>query len=383
MNSSRKKEFVKKLLIPLFYILRIFPINNKKVMFISYGGRGYGCNCKYIAESLFKDKDIKIIWSVLEKKDNIPNNIKQIKYLSFRWMYELITSKVWINNCRMPSFVRKRNKQFYIQVWHGALMLKKIEYDAPLPISYTRAMENDNNMIDVMISNSTFNTEKFRSAFHYNGKVLEIGVPREEMLIKNKDEYTEKVKHFYDINDEKILLYAPTFRDDFSDNPYDIDFIRLKETIEKATKSKWKIFVRLHPNIKDRKDLIPQLNLVENASNYPDMQELIAACDVLITDYSSTMLESLLINKKVVLYANDIEKYSKERGYYFRFEELPFPLAQNNDELNRIFENKYDMRKYSSFYNNLGIVKDYNPIEKIHQIIIDKCIEKKGRGNNE
>ena len=69
------------------------------------------------------------------------------------------------------------------------------------------------------------------------------------------------------------------------------------------------------------------------ATDYPDMQELLATADVLITDYSSCMGDMCLMNKPVFLYTPDLADYIGERGFYWDIFSLPFPVAKNEKEL--------------------------------------------------
>ena len=94
------------------------------------------------------------------------------------------------------------------------------------------------------------------------------------------------------------------------------------------------------------------LNIDENiidATKYSDVQELICASDLLITDYSSIMFEAMIADKPVIVYANDINDYKEERGYYYSFDELPFPLTTNNDELMKDINNN-DLEKIKEKY---------------------------------
>ena len=295
----------------VLYIFRIFPIKKNKVCFINFSGKGYGDNPKYITEEILKEnEDIEIVWFVknIEKvKKEFPSRIRLVKIFSLRYLYELATAKVWVNNSRFDQFVIKRKGQYYIQTWHGGLALKKIEYDASDKMSeyYHKVMKNDNNLMDVMISNSKFCTEVYRRAFRFKGDIKEYGTPRNDFLLQKHDDTITKIRNFFDIKeDNKILLYAPTFRDKYLKNPYDIDFERVKKELEDKTKQKWKIIVKLHPRIENPEDLIKFNDDIINATKYPDVQELIYSCDLLITDYSSTMFESLIAKKSVILYEN-------------------------------------------------------------------------------
>jgi CDP-glycerol glycerophosphotransferase len=70
-----------------------------------------------------------------------------------------------------------------------------------------------------------------------------------------------------------------------------------------------------------------------NATNYPDMQELLYAADVLITDYSSSMWDFSLTHKPGFLYAPDLPAYKNDRNFYTPIEEWPFLLAETNETL--------------------------------------------------
>lgn len=366
----------------LFYIFRIFKIDEKKIICNNFDGKGYGDSPKYIVEELLKNNhDFKIVWVVKSMKLDMPSNIKQIKIYSIKWIYELATSKFWINNGRFPYYVRKRKKQYYIQTWHGGLALKKIEYDAEENITdtYKKMMINDNRMIDLMISNSDFCTKMYRTAFKYNGEIIQIGTPRNDVLINERDNIREKIRKKLNIkNNEKILLYAPTFREDYSNKPYDINFDILKECLEEKTNYEWKIFIKLHPKIKEPKKYIKIDKDLKNVSDYSDMQELICACDLLITDYSSTMFEALIADKPVILYMKDIEKYANERGYYFQFDKLPFKISRNNKELLSIINNNsFDALKkeYENFCTNVGLNESGNASNCIVKIITNSIDE--------
>lgn len=343
-----------------FYIFRIFPIKNNKIVFISYHGKGYGDGGKYIVEQL-KNKNVEIYWAVNDLKTNMPSQIKKIKMNSISYFYHLSTSKVWVNNARFPQYVRKRKQQYYIQIWHGCMPLKMIEFDAydKMTNYYKKWMVNDTKMTNLMVSNSDFCSEMYRRAFRYNGEILNFGTPRNDILLRDNNSIIKKVKKYYNIKEnEKILIYAPTFRLDYANDPYDLDLVSLKEILEKTTNTKWKVLVRLHPIIKTDDVHIPNMSSLIDATNYPDMQELIIACNILITDYSSTMFEAMLAGKEVLLYTKDLENYNNERGTYFDINDLPFINATNNIEMiNKIKKIKsyHFSMEYKKFMKKIGL----------------------------
>ena len=103
--------------------------------------------------------------------------------------------------------------------------------------------------------------------------------------------------------------------------------------------------VKLH--FKDRKGLklITDSKNIINATNYSDIQDLIAVSDIALTDYSSWICDWVLTKKPGFLFASDLKKYISERGFYYPLEETPFPIAETNDQLIDNILN-FDIDKY-------------------------------------
>lgn len=361
------------------YYLWILPIKKNKIVFCNYYGGGYGDNGKYIVKKLIEENlDCDIVWLVNEKlinKSVFPKNVRVVKYGSFKSLYELATAKLWIDNSRKSFYPPKRKNQYYIQTWHGGISLKQIEKDAENKLSrdYVNNAIKDSKMANLFISNSDFCTKMYKSAFWYDGDILECGSPRCDILINKDKKIKDKIVKDFEINkNSRILLYAPTFRNDENTDIYNIDFNKLIEVLEKKFGGVWNILVRLHPNIADKVDFMEYSKKIKNATKYDDMYELLAASDILITDYSSTMFEFSLVNKPVILYAPDLESYIEERNFYFDIINLPYPLSRNNGELFNIIE-KFEFNKYvknlEDFMLKLGIKERGEAAAQVVKII--------------
>lgn len=359
------KKIIYYLIIILQRMLTIFPVDQHKVFAINYWGKGYGDNCKYVVEALHDiDANYHIVWPLKNNadKDVFPPSIKTVKYYSLSFFYNLATSGTWLSNVRLPWFFRKRNNQYYIQLWHGNSVLKRVEKDAgeALDSGYIKSAKHDSIIADLMISNGAWWTDLIRNAFWYNGEILECGTPRLKAIYCDKAANRMKVKKYLGIDeDTNLILYAPTFRADFKDTYYTLDYQNIKKVFTEKYGGKWVVGVRLHPNLIERGVRARGENIYELTS-YPDMYELMAAADVIITDYSSIMFEAGFAGIKVILYAPDIEEYKKDRNFYFKFEELPFPLAETNSQIENIV-NQWDQIKYDlnnkAFQKRLGIVE--------------------------
>lgn len=350
-----------------FYFYHLFPIKKNKIVFSNYYGKGYGDNGKYICKEIIKNKyDYDLVW--LTNKDTIdkavfPKEVRPIKYKSLKGLYELATAGIWVDNCRKMFYPPKRSNQHYIQTWHGGIALKQIEKDVEnkLTEGYIISAKEDSKIADTFISNSEFCTNMYRNSFWYNGVIKEFGSPRCDILLKETQNINNKVKEYFGIDkSNRILIYAPTFRADGNLDVYDVDFNELINTLEKKFTGKWSILLRLHPNLSSKSDFIKYDKNIINASKYDDMYELLAASDILLTDYSSTMFEFAITYKPVFLYTKDIEDYKKDRNFYFNIFSLPFTVAENNSSLLKDIE-KFEMNDYKSkvkeFFIGVGMLE--------------------------
>jgi CDP-ribitol ribitolphosphotransferase len=73
---------------------------------------------------------------------------------------------------------------------------------------------------------------------------------------------------------------------------------------------------------------------------------------MLITDYSSIMIEFALLNKPIIFFTYDYDSYlTKERGFYFDFKSsVPGPVVYDSNQLINVIEkNEFDENKISEF----------------------------------
>lgn len=366
-----------KILSLLYLLMRIYPINKNKVVFCSSKGMRYGDNPMYISDELIRhSKDYEIIW-LLDKsvKVNLPAGVKRCDYNLISVIYELTTAKVWVDSNMKYSGFLKRKGQLYIQTWHGSYGLKKIAGDLgdKLRRIDRRNFKYNAEKADIMVSNSMRTTEIYRRAFWYKRKVLEYGSPRNDVFFRNLNVYKEKVYNYFGLANQHIVLYAPTFRNDYRTDDFKIDYRRLCQTLKQRFGEEWVVLIRLHPfNLVDAADFIEYTDTVLNASDYNVMQELLVVSDILITDYSSCMFDFATTKKPCFLYASDVARYKSERDNYYELDELPFPVAENNEQLERIIF-AFDPIKYEKeldmLFDRVGLNETGHASEKVADYI--------------
>lgn len=323
-------------------ICKTTPIRQNRVVFDSYYGRGYSDSPKAICEVLRQSgEDLDLIWLCRDEaaEKSLPAGVRAVPNRGLKKVKALASAKVWVDNSRKYENM-KREGQIYMQTWHG-FALKKLEKDveATLEPEYLRACKTDSAQCDVYVSGSGFMTKLYRESFWFKGAVLNTGTPRNDIFYRNHAELHAKVCKALGLpEDRKLALYAPTFRDDHSTEAYRLDAAMVRRKCEENFKGEWSVLIRLHSNVAAQsKDLFPyDGDRLVDATAYPDMQELLCAAGLLITDYSSSMFDYALTGKPIVQFATDIEAYRKDRDFYFPLDKLPFRLARSNEELETI-----------------------------------------------
>lgn len=363
-------------------IIRCFTrVHKGRMMCWAYTFKQYSCNPRYLTEYLLENNpEFEIFWVFKGNVDTsgVDKRIKCVRYKSLRYFLLVNTAEFFITNARTDPYRiywHKRKGQKYVMLWHGGVALKRIEKDAEsqLSYSYLKKAKIDSKVCDLMISGCRFQTSLLKEKFWYDGEILEKGIPRNDVFFDKArhPEMRERICRKYGISsDSRIVLYAPTFRRDKSIEPYRINWSRVVPELRKIYGTeKVSILLRLHPNLIGKADASSLVNdeSVIDVTRYHDMQELLCVSDLLITDYSSSMFDITMLKKPCMLYATDIEKYN--RGYYFDFAELPFPLARNEEELIgniRTFDSAaYEEAVESFFEKHIGLCEDGNASKAI------------------
>ena len=322
----------------------LLGVKKDKVMFISYGGKSYSDNPRSISEKLHEiSSDIKIVWGFLNPKTKeglVPSYVKKIDVSKkFTYYKEIATSGVFVSNCTM-QYVKKSKKQMFVQTWHGDRAFKKVLYDSEFVENNFSLAEQNEGFCDIAIAGSDYGESQYRTAFRYKGKVLKEGTPRNDRLVHPSKKNIDDIKNKLGIKkDVKILLYAPTLRRESVGKGQlvqDVNFAKTVELLETKYNCEWVCFVRAHSAVGGL--LGVELNdKIREVSFCEDMADLLLISDMLITDYSSCAGDFALLKKPIILYQSDRKEYEEyDRGFYFKMEDSPYYIAENQEELENI-----------------------------------------------
>lgn len=354
----------------------IFPVKKNRIVFDSSLGKSYAGNPRHIYECIMANGyDMKwdCIWFYENEKYNIPGMSRQVRYGRLRYLYYMATAKVWVFDSRQPEFLVRRRGTYYIQTWHGT-PLKKLALDMEDVFmvgesdidTYKELFAKNVNTWDYLISQNPFSSETFRRAFDFRKEMLEIGYPRNDILFReNTPDGVRRYRKELGLPlDKKIILYAPTFRDDeySEDDRYKFQPQISFDLLRKELEDEYIMIVKYHYLIMDAVDWSPYEGFVYHFDQSRDIVELFLVSDYLITDYSSVMFDFSILNRPMFFFAYDFYKYKNElRGFYFSYrEEMPGPISATTEELIRDIKN-YDPHKYEEKYRQFR--EKYNPID--------------------
>ncbi len=338
-KPQRKELYVARCLKFVQLCLFWLPVKKNRVMVYIHDRKGFTCNPKYIVKKLveqYGDK-LEIIWTTMhpdtchEIRDL---GVKVVKSNSLAQFKLYLKTKVFITNDSFPSWAMHRSGQKWINTWHAGMNYKHIGYDylAPQSPIAAKLFRIKNKQPDYYLSGSGFFTEDTSKSFRLNKKVfLKTGLPRNDVFFEDAAPINEKVRTYYGIDaDKHLAIFAPTFRRGMKSDTYGMDFDLVRKALEARFGGEWAILFRNHNFVKGKQKYAGAIDV----SAYHDMQELMVASDVLISDYSSCLYDFCITRKPAFVYATDLDNYmNNDRSFAYDFAKWPYPVATSNNEL--------------------------------------------------
>lgn len=377
MKDSIKNIYVSvmRVIVKPFFLL---PLKSNRIVLCSYSGQSFSCNPKYVYEKLkerfpgefcyvwgFKKPSD---WSDLSSEDTVV-----CRYRSLRWVFYRLTSKFYIANAIEGTELPKRRNQVKIQTWHGGGCYKRVIQAEGSRASKALKQREKRNIddTDVFISSSAFFSENvIKTDFSFHGVTLDIGMPRNDLLVTRGDEYNRirsLTRKRLGIDDYTVVLYAPTWRYDRAQSFSDVNMSEVKDAAKRRFGKECVILYRAHVHM----EYDNQMDM-RDVSSYPDMQELLAAADILLTDYSSSIWDFSLSGKPSFLFVPDLKTYEEERSFWKPIRTWGFPVCQTMSELVeaiRSYNAESDKEAILRHHRSLGSYESGEAAEKLAEYI--------------
>ncbi len=343
----------------------------------------YGSHARQITKALLKKRnDLDIVWIVNDMCIEAPGGVRLIYARNWKnYVYEMETSRIWIFDDIISPLIRKRENQIYIQVKHwSSITLKKFYLDDRSPVLTSEVeadIKFDGARMDYLFSGSEFDEKSFKSGFMFQGENVRVGSARSDILFDMR--IKEKVMDHFGLEpDAKICLYVPTYRLEevgtYQNISIVLDMNSVLNVLRQRWGGEWFLLVRLHPSLIFENNIIPDSKYIINARRYLESEELVAASDIMITDYSSIMFEAAYKKEPVFLFAPDRQSYiGRERDLLIDYNTLPFPVAESNEELQRNIID-FEIEKYkkgvTEFLEEYGVCEDGHASERAAEHIL-------------
>ena len=307
------------------------------VFFESFYGRNASCNPLAIDRVIARERpDILRYWSVADASVQVPEGGIPIIDGSAEWWRVRGSARLLVVNDWLRKRYKKRPHQTVLQTWHGT-MLKKLALSRSNVSLRTRlATLRESRRWDILLAQNEYSRGVFRRAYGYLKQVWEEGYPRDDVLSADPTRGGDSapVRARLGIpSGARVVLYAPTWRDDDPDHVDHLDVARFTAELGDG----YVTLIRGHS-----RTLLPGEDVhapgVIDVTGYPDISELFLVADVLVTDYSSVMFDFTVTGKPVFFFTPDLDHYRERlRGFYFDLLPVaPGPIVQGLHELVRL-----------------------------------------------
>ena len=319
------------------------PIQQKKILFVSFGGKKYDDSPQAIYEKMASSKeynDYDFVWALIDINTDIPGKHRVVKIDSFSYFIEALSSKFWIINVSAERGLNfKKKETICINTWHGT------------PIKKIGGEENDNSgkikprkadKFDLVCSQSKYDQEIFSRIFNLPlSDVIISDLPRNDALLKYSIESINHIKKSLGIpNYKKVILYMPTYREYTRDSANAVFFNPPMDLTkwQRELGEEYVLLFRAHYLVVKNME-VQENEFVKEVSAYPQLSDLYAISDIMISDYSSSFFDYSILDRPMMCFAYDLKEYEQHRGFYLNLSELPCELDYDEDSLIRHIQN--------------------------------------------
>ncbi len=306
------------------------------VYFESFYGRSATDSPRAIHEELVRrGTDRTLYWTVADYGVQLPEGATPLLWRSREWFEVLSRASYFFHNCGAPIPLRKHKRpgQTVVQTWHGT-PLKLLGNDRPVNrdrANYKKLQVGLSSDWDYLLAQNSYAAEIFRDAYFYDGPLLELGYPRNDPLATTSADEVARIRAGLGIApDQKVVLYAPTWRDG---EGHIVGYLDL-EWLTKQLGPDYVLLLRGHTNSLRPGARVFGTNIID-ATSHPLLNELLLAADIVITDYSSIMFDYTVTGKPIQFFVPDYDDYrDRRRGLYFDLAATaPGPVLYNKEDL--------------------------------------------------
>lgn len=175
---------------------------------------------------------------------------------------------------------------------------------------------------------------------------------------------------------KKIILYAPTFRGRVAkaESPDCLDIPAMK----RALGDEYVLLIKHHPFVK-QPPVVPEdcADFAMDVTKSLEIDQLLCASDVCISDYSSLIFEYSLFERPMIFFAYDLDDYFDWRGFYYNYDELtPGPVVKETEEIIdyiRHLDARFDQAQVHAFKEKFMSSCDGHATDRIMALVLNSA----------
>lgn len=312
------------------------------VFFESFYGRQVSCNPAAIDTALAQAAPhIQRFWSVAREDMAVPRGATPVVIGSPEWQSARANAHVIVTNDWLRKDFRPAPSQRVLQTWHGT-MLKRLALERSGVSLRTRlAVLRESRKWDALLSQNSHCSQHLQSSYGYRGPIWELGYPRDDELTRLRRSTAKKRLGI--AKDMRVLAYAPTWREQSAKLVDTLDVERFVKQLPDG----WVLLVRGHTRTHEYGTYAYEDPRLIDVSSWPNVNDVLAAADLFVTDYSSLMFDASVANIPMAFYVPDLDEYREtERGFTFDFErDAPGPLLKKPEQLIALLDRIPAMKK--------------------------------------
>ncbi|MCB1274283.1 MAG: CDP-glycerol glycerophosphotransferase family protein [Leucobacter sp.] len=341
------------------------------VFFESFYGRQAACNPLALDREIAgRAPELPRYWSVASESVAVPEGAIPVLVGGADWFAARRQARLLIVNDWLRFGFRRGRGQTVLQTWHGT-MLKHLALGRPRVRPRTRlAILRERRRWSLMLSQNPHSTAQFRSSYAFRGEVLELGYPRDDRLARSvaapgvtRDRAdaadaadaagaaagagtasriplaVETARRVLGVpRGAHVLAYAPTWREGAAPGVgagvVDALEVRALAAELNTGTDAWVVVARGHTRTHEFGGYGGDPRVID-ASAHPDVNDVILAADLLVTDYSSVMFDAAVARVPLAFFVPDLADYrDRERGFTFDFEACaPGPLLASREQV--------------------------------------------------
>jgi len=333
------------------------PLRDRAVA-MCFGGSGAGDSVAPITRELVR-RGIPVDWVVTDHSVAVPEGMRPVLLHSREWHEAFTHARYLVNNSEFPHYVRFREGQRYLQTWHGT-PLKRIANDIVAPkvsAGYHAAMLREAVAWEALVAQNAYAGTVLPNAFGFAGRTIIEGYPRNDALAVD-DGLREHTRAALGLGDELVVLYAPTWRDSARDARGRRAFVSHLDAALVHERTGATVLVRSHSNAAAARGRLAAPGVVD-VTTHPNITALLAAADVLVTDYSSVMFDFAVTGRPQVLLVPDVAQYRDERGFYLNLQDNPpGPIVTSTEEVVELLRDPGGIEVPSAFRHRFAPLDD-------------------------